>query len=169
MKVLETDRLELRWLSTEDVEFILELLNEPSFLRFIGDKGVRNLDDARDYISKGPTEMYHRLGFGLYLTALKDGGVQIGICGLIKRAGLEYVDIGFAFLQKYHSKGYAYEAAAAVKDYGKNFLSLDRIVAITTPDNYSSRKVLEKLGMRFERMIRLTGDSQELMLFVVDL
>src|SRR5262245_58073861 len=106
MKVLETDRLNLRRLSIDDAEFILELLNEPSFLRFIGDKGVRTLDDARDYISNGPIDMYNRLGFGLYLTELKDGGVTIGICGLIKRDALEDVDIGFAFLPKLWAIGY---------------------------------------------------------------
>jgi RimJ/RimL family protein N-acetyltransferase len=165
LKVLETDRLNLRWLSTDDAEFILELLNEPSFLRFIGDKGVRTLDDARDYILNGPVDMYTRLGFGLYLTELKDGGAPIGICGLIKRDGLEEVDIGFAFLPKFWAKGYAYEAAAAVMAYGKDVLGLKRIVAITSPDNHVSAKVLEKLGMQFERMVRLSEDAEEVRLF----
>jgi RimJ/RimL family protein N-acetyltransferase len=165
LKVLETDRLNLRWLSTEDAEFILELLNEPSFLRFIGDKGVRTLDDARAYILNGPVDMYKRLGFGLYLTELKDGGVPIGICGLIKRDGLDDVDIGFAFLPKFWAKGYAYEAAAAVMTYGKDVLDLKRIVAITSPDNHGSAKVLEKLGMQFERMVRLSEGAEEVRLF----
>jgi RimJ/RimL family protein N-acetyltransferase len=165
LNVLETDRLNLRWLSTDDVEFILELLNEPSFLRFIGDKGVRTLDDARAYILNGPVDMYTRLGFGLYLTELKDGGVPIGICGLIKRDGLDDVDIGFAFLPKFWAKGYAYEAAAAVMTYGKDVLDLKRIVAITSPDNHGSAKVLEKLGMQFERMVRLSEGAEEVRLF----
>jgi RimJ/RimL family protein N-acetyltransferase len=168
LKVLETDRLNLRWLSTDDAEFILELLNEPSFLRFIGDKGVRTLDDARDYILKGPVDMYNRLGFGLYLTELKESGAPIGICGLIKRDGLEDVDIGFAFLPKFWAKGYAYEAAAAVMAYGKTVLGLKRIVAITSPDNYASARLLEKLGLRFERMIHLSKDAPEVRLFVSD-
>jgi RimJ/RimL family protein N-acetyltransferase len=133
LKVLETDRLNLRWLSIDDAEFILELLNEPSFLRFIGDKGVRTLDDARDYILNGPVDMYTRLGFGLYLTELKESGVPIGLCGLIKRDGLEDVDIGFAFLPKFWARGYAYESADAVMAYGKTVLGLNRIVAITSP------------------------------------
>jgi RimJ/RimL family protein N-acetyltransferase len=166
LKVLETDRLILRWLSTDDAEFILGLLNEPSFLRFIGDKGVRTLDDARNYILNGPVDMYNRLGFGLYLTELKDGGLPIGICGLIKRDGLEDVDIGFAFLPKFWAKGYAYEAAAAVIAYGKTALGLNRIVAITSPDNYASARLLEKLGLRFERTIQLSKDAEEVRLFV---
>ena len=169
MKVLETDRLNLRWLSTDDAEFILELLNEPSFLRFIGDKGVRTLDDALDYILNGPADMYTRLGFGLYLTELKDGGVPIGICGLLKRDGLEDVDIGFAFLPKFWSRGYAYESAAAVMAYGKTVLGLNRIVAITSPDNYASGRLLEKLGLRFERIIHLSNDASEVRLFASDL
>ncbi len=164
-KVIETDRLILRRLSTDDAEFILELLNEPSFLRFIGDKGVRTLEDARNYILNGPVDMYNRLGFGLYLTELKEDGVPIGICGLIKRDSLEDVDIGFAFLPKFWAKGYAYEAASAVMAYGKNVLGFKRIVAITSPDNDASGRLLEKLGMRFERMIRLSKDADEVRLY----
>jgi RimJ/RimL family protein N-acetyltransferase len=169
LKVLETDRLLLRWLSTEDAEFILELLNDPSWVQFIGDSGVRTLEDARNYILKGPVEMYARLGFGLYLTELKEEGVSIGICGLIKRDSLEDVDIGFAFLPRFWAKGYAYESASAVMAYGKQALGLKRIVAITSPDNQSSAKLLEKLGLQFERMVRLSHDAQEVRLFVSDL
>lgn len=165
MKVLETDRLNLRRLSTEDAEFILELLNDPAFLRFIGDKGVRTLEDARNYILNGPMEMYARLGFGLYLTELKGSGIPIGICGLIKRDTLDDVDIGFAFLPQFWSKGYAYEAAAAVMAYGTDVLGLRRIVAITSPDNVTSGRLLEKLGLQFERMIRLSKDAEEIRLF----
>lgn len=168
MKVLETDRLIVRWLSIEDARFILQLLNEPSWLRFIGDKGVRNLDDARAYILKGPVEMYSRLGFGLYLVELKEEGCPIGICGLIKRDSLEDVDIGFAFLPKYWGRGYAYEAASAVVAYGRDVLGLKRIVAITSVDNEGSAKLLEKLGLRFERMIKLSNDAEELKLFGSD-
>ena len=101
MNVLQTDRLRLRWISSLDAEFIVELLNEPSWLRFIGDKGVRTTQDANAYISNGPVAMYARHGFGLYLTELKEDSVPIGICGLIKRDGLDDVDIGFAFLPRY--------------------------------------------------------------------
>jgi RimJ/RimL family protein N-acetyltransferase len=168
MIVLETERLTLRHLCEEDAAFILALLNEPSFLQFIGDKGVRTLEDARIYILKGPVEMYDRLGFGLYMTELKDGHVPLGMCGLIKRDTLEDVDIGFAFLPEFWGQGYAYEAAAAVMAYGKDSLGLKRIVAITSPDNVASGCLLEKLGLRFERMIRLSKDAEEVRLFVSD-
>lgn len=165
MQVLETDRLIVRWLTPEDAEFILRLLNEPSWIRFIGDKGVRTLEDARGYILNGPVEMYSRLGFGLYLVELKEGHAPIGICGLIKRDSLEDVDIGFAFLPQYWGRGYAYEAASAVMTYGVETLGLKRIVAITSVDNDSSARLLEKLGLRFERMLKLSGDSEEVKLF----
>ena len=168
LTVIETDRLILRYLSTADQEFILELLNDPAFLRFIGDRGVRSLEDARKYITNGPMEMYARLGFGLYLVELKDGGIPIGLCGLIKRDGLNDVDIGFAFLPNYRSQGYAYEAAAATMAYGKDVINLQRIVAITSPDNEASGKLLEKLGMRFEKVIRLSEGAEEVKLFSTD-
>lgn len=168
MKVLETERLILRWMSAGDAVFILELLNDPDWLRFIGDKGVTTIEAARAYIQQGPTAMIVRHGFGLYLTELKESGVPIGMCGLIKRDGLDDVDIGFAFLAKYREKGYAYEAAAATIEYGMKTLRLPRIVAITMPDNRSSIRLLEKLGMRFERPVRLPGDAEELSLFAID-
>jgi RimJ/RimL family protein N-acetyltransferase len=168
MKVLETERLVLRRMSTEDAEFMLGLLNEPSWLRFIGDRGVRTLEDARAYILKGPVDMYGRLGFGLYVTELKGEGVPIGICGLVKRDFLADVDIGFALLPGFWGQGYAYEAASAVMEYGKEALGLKRIVAITNPENHSSIRLLEKLGLKFDRMIRATADGPEIRLFVWD-
>lgn len=169
MKILETERLILRRVTVEDSEFILELLNDPSWLRFIGDKGVRTLDAARDYILKSLVAMYERLGFGLYLTELKSEGVPVGICGLIKRDSLEDVDIGFAFLPKFRGEGYAYESAAAVMAYGKRTFGLNRLVAITSPGNYPAAKLLEKLGFNFEGMVKLSGDSEEISLFASDL
>jgi len=166
--VCTTDRLVLRLLSVEDAEFILELLNEPSWLRFIGDKGVRTLDDARSYIATGPVAMYERHGFGLYVTERREDGVPMGICGLIKRDWLDDVDIGFAFLPRYWGRGYAHEAAAAVMDYGRNVLGIGRIVAITSPDNATSARLLEKLGLRFDRMIQMRDDGTEDRLFVPD-
>ncbi|MBD2072230.1 GNAT family N-acetyltransferase [Leptolyngbya sp. FACHB-671] len=165
MRVVETERLILRRLTVEDSEFILALLNDPLWLRFIGDKGVRTLDDARDYILKNLVAMYERLGFGLYLTELKGTGVSIGICGLIKRDFLEDVDLGFAFLQEFRGKGYAYESASAVMEYGRSSFGLSRIVAIASPDNFDSAKLLQKLGFRFERMIKLADNSESVSLF----
>jgi RimJ/RimL family protein N-acetyltransferase len=165
LKVLETDRLILRWLSPEDAEFILRLVNEPSWLKFIGDKGVRTIEDARSYIQKGPVDMYSRLGFGLYLVELREESLPIGMCGLLKRDTLEDVDIGFAFLPEYWGRGYAYESAFAVITHSREVLGLNRIVAITSPDNDRSAKLLEKLGLRFEEMLKLSHDSEAVKLF----
>ncbi|MGD0491121.1 MAG: GNAT family N-acetyltransferase [Steroidobacteraceae bacterium] len=165
MRILTTQRLELRELSLADDGFILTLLNEPAFLRHIGDKGVRSLADAREYIAKGPVGSYRRFGFGLYLTSLAGRDEPIGICGLLKRDSLPDVDVGFAFLSRYWSKGYAAESAAAVLDYGKRRLRLKRIVAITAPENHGSIAVLEKIGLKFERMVRLESDAHDLKLF----
>ncbi|PEA83114.1 ribosomal-protein-alanine acetyltransferase [Bacillus pseudomycoides] len=165
MKILETNRLTLRLQTTEDVEFILELLNDPSWLQFIGDRGVKTIDDARNYIMNGPIRMYEQFGFCLYLVERKEDQIPIGICGLVKRDTLEDVDIGFAFLPKYWEKGYAYEAASAVMAYGKDTLGLNRIVAITTQDNHPSAKLLEKVGLQFERLVQLSNDPEELRLF----
>jgi RimJ/RimL family protein N-acetyltransferase len=138
LNVIETDRLILRHLTTEDAAFILALMNDPSWLQFIGDNGVRTLEDACNYIVYGPVAMYARVGFGLYLTALKEDRTPIGICGLIKRDSLEDVDIGFAFLPQFWSQGYAYESASAVIAHGRQVLGLQRIVAITSLDNQRS-------------------------------
>lgn len=163
--VLETDHLALRRLALDDADFILDLLNDPSFLRYVGDKGVRTQEDARRYILEGPVDSYERFGFGLYLVTVKETGVRTGICGLLKRETLPDVDVGFAFLPAFRSKGYATESASAVVAYGRDVLGLRRIVAITTPDNEGSIHVLEKIGFRFERMIRLADEGPALTLF----
>jgi ribosomal-protein-alanine N-acetyltransferase len=164
MSIIQTLRLQLRELELEDAPFILALLNEPGFIRYIGDKGVRSLGDARDYMLQGPMDSYARHGFGLYAACLQNG-TPIGICGLVKRDGLEQPDVGFAFLSKYGSKGYAAESAAAILAHARQQLNLPRILAITSPDNSRSIAVLEKIGLKFERMIRLADHSPELKLF----
>jgi [ribosomal protein S5]-alanine N-acetyltransferase len=166
--VLETERLSLRELRLEDAGFIVELLNDASFLRFVGDKGVRTLEDARHYLQTGPIDSYGRLGFGLWLVELKRSGAPVGICGLLKRDTLDDVDIGFAFLPRYRSKGYAFESASAVLDFARNVLKLKRIVAITDEANVGSIRVLEKIGMSFDRMIRLADDGPEIKLLSSD-
>jgi [ribosomal protein S5]-alanine N-acetyltransferase len=165
MNVLETERLILRWLSAEDAAFMLELVNTPAWLQFIGDRGVRTLEDARDYILNGPVAMYHRVGFGLYLVGLKQSATPIGICGLIERVGLEDIDIGFAFLPAFCGQGYAYEAASAMMTYAQETIGLNRVVAITAPDNQRSITLLTKLGLSFVDMLRLGEDQPEVMLF----
>ena len=165
MQVLETDRLILRHLTTEDAPFILELLNDAAFLHFIGDKGVRTLGDAKQYLIDGPIDSYARLGFGSYMVELKDSHTPIGMCGIIKREQLTDADIGFAFLPDYRAKGYATEAATAVRDYALKTLGLTRLAAITNPDNFGSIRVVEKLGLVYKRMIRLTPESPEIRLY----
>lgn len=165
MKLLETDRLLLRQLTTDDAPFILTLLNDPSFRQNIGDKGVRTIADARGYLLDGPLASYERFGFGLYMVERKEPHAALGMCGLVKRETLDDVDIGLALLPQFWGEGYALEAAMAVKDYAHARLGLDRLVAITQPDNHGSIRVLEKLGMQFEKMVRLTEDGDELKLF----
>jgi RimJ/RimL family protein N-acetyltransferase/cytochrome b561 len=165
MEVAQTERLILRWLDDGDSAFILELLNEPSWIRFIGDKGVKTIQDAQRYIETGPVEMYRRLGFGLYLVELKENGAPIGICGLIKRAVLVDADLGFAFLPRFWANGYAFESASAVMSYARSALTLSRIVAILSPDNHRSAKLLAKLGFRFDSTISLQAGGDELELY----
>jgi RimJ/RimL family protein N-acetyltransferase len=161
MKVTETSRLVLRLVEETDAGFIMKLLNEPGWLQYIGDKGIRTIDDAKGYIMNGPRAMYEREGFGLYLTERKEDHAPIGLCGLIKREGLEDVDIGFAFLSDHQSQGYAYEAARATLDLAKD-IGIKRVVAITTKDNESSSKLLEKLDMQLEGYVTLPNDTEEL-------
>ena len=166
MRVLETDRLTLRRMKLEDAAFIFRLVNEPAWLRFIGDKNVRSLEDARRYIQNGPFDMYARFGFGLFVVELKASGEPIGACGLIKRDTLPDVDLGYALLSQFWGQGFAREAAMAVLAYGHREHGLQRIVAITSPDNVSSARVLEKCGMHFERSLMLAPDN-EVKLFAI--
>ena len=165
MTVLETERLILRHFNPHDAPFILALLNEPSFLRYIGDKKVRTLEDARQYILNGPAASYERHGFGLYQVELKDSHTPIGMCGLVKREELPQPDIGFAFLPDFWNKGFAFEAAAAVLTDVRERLQLNRILAIVNPDNEASIRLLQKLGLSFEANVKLAADRDEVKLF----
>lgn len=169
VNVLETERLSLRQLTVDDAPFMLALLNEPSFLRFIGDRGVRTLAQARDYLLNGPMASYARWGYGLYLAELKTDQTPIGICGLVKRDFLPDPDIGFAFQPAFWSKGYAFEAASAVLTYAREVLQLKRIAAIVAPDNERSVRVLEKLGLRFEGWLRWPEDGSASKRFAIGL
>ena len=165
MNVIETERLTLREMSEADAEFVLELLNDPDFIRNIADRGVRTREAAAHYIAERFVESYRRHGFGLWLVEPKGERVPAGICGLVKREQLPGVDIGYAFLPPFRSKGYAYESASAVLVYVRDVLGLSRLYAVVNPDNAGSIRVLEKLGMRFERMVRLSPDEPETKLF----
>lgn len=163
--VLDTQRLVLRRLETADAGFIVEITNDPDWLRHIGDRGVRSPDDARRYIADGPCAMYQRHGFGLYLVRLRDGGTPVGLCGFIKRDWLDDVDIGFAFLPAFRGRGYALEAAAATLEYGWTILGLPRIAAIVSPGNPDSLRLLGRLGMRLERMVLPPNETNPLCLY----
>lgn len=168
MIILETERLILRQLTSDDAEFIFELLNDPSWIQNIGDRNIRTLDDARAYIVNGPAASYVKNEFGLWLVALKETNESIGMCGLIRRENLEDVDIGYAFLPRFWGKGYAVEAARAAKDYARDVVGLKRLVAIVDPANEGSIRVLEKLGLRYEKMVRLSADDIDLKFFAID-
>jgi len=165
MTVLETERLSLRKLTVDDAEFILTLLNEPSFLRYIGDKKVRNLDDARQYILNGPVASHERHGFGLNCVELRESHTPIGMCGLLKRDELPDPDIGFALLPDFCNKGFAFEAAEAVLKDARERLQIQRILAITSLDNEASINLLKRLGFRFEEVVQLSPNREQLRLF----
>lgn len=165
MAIVETERLIANKLSTGHAAFILELVNSPGWLEFIGDRGIKTIPDAEYYIINGPMASYEKNGFGLYLLSLKQTGIAIGICGLIKRDTLEHPDIGFALLPAYTGKGYAQEAASAVLRYAKEKLEIKKIAAITLEKNHRSIQLLTKLGLLFEKKIKFADKEEELMLF----
>jgi len=163
--IAETSRLRIRELTVDDAEFILDLVNQPSFLANIGDKGVRNLDDARAFILEGPWASHRDRGYGQFMVERKDGGEPIGVCGILHRESLGVSDVGGAFLPKYWGQGFAYEAACAVRDYGRTTLGIENIVGLTSKANISSIRVLEKLGMKFEKTVKMSDDDPGTALF----
>ena len=162
--ILETERLQLRKFTKGDADFIVELVNSPTWLKFIGERNVKTTTEAITFLENGILKSYQENGFGLYLVALKNTKIPVGMCGLVKREMLENVDIGFAFLPNYTQKGYAFEIASATIEYAKNSLKIQKIVAITTENNWSSIKLLEKLGLRKEKTIKLSK-LDEVLLF----
>ncbi|HEX6928538.1 MAG TPA: GNAT family N-acetyltransferase [Gammaproteobacteria bacterium] len=167
--ILETARLSLRAFTTDDAPFVLRLLNEPAFIENIADKGVRTLEDARSYLLNGPMASYLQNGFGLWLVVTKDDGVPVGMCGLIKRDMLDDVDVGYALLTEFSGRGYALEAASAVHAHARAHLKMKRLVAVVNSGNVRSIRLLEKLGFRFERMVRMPGDDKDIRLLASDL
>lgn len=169
MTVLETQRLTIRRFTPEDAPFILRLLNEPSFLENIGDRGVRTLDDALRYLETVPIASYAKNGFGLWQVILRESGAQVGMCGLIKRDILEDVDLGYAFLPEFCGQGLATEAASATVRLAREQVGLSRLLAVVNPDNTRSIQLLEKLGFRHERMIRLAENEPPIRVYAVAL
>jgi RimJ/RimL family protein N-acetyltransferase len=154
--VIETVRLRLRDITLDDAEFIFRLVNEPSFLMNIGDKGVRDLDDARRFVQEGYWTNQRKPGYGQFLVELREGGVPAGICGLLYREILDLTDVGFAFLPEHWGRGFAFEAAEAVIRYGYSTLKIKKIVALTSPGNLASIRVLQRLGMAYERTVKMS-------------
>ncbi|MFC3159934.1 Protein N-acetyltransferase, RimJ/RimL family [Chryseobacterium arachidis] len=161
----ETERLILRPISLEDGEFILDLYNRPKFIKFIGDRNLKTVADAENYIQNRFLPQMERLGFGNYLMITKDENQKVGAVGIFEREGLDVVDIGFSLLDEFEGKGYAYEAAIKVKSIGMNDFGLKKISAITTKDNFSSQKLIEKLGLKFQKLVNIAGDPEELMYY----
>lgn len=161
----ETARLVLRELTLDDAAFALELLNEPGWIRFIGDRGLRTVDDARAYLEGGPLSLYPKLGFGFWRVDRREDGAPVGICGLIKRDWLDDVDLGYALLARFERRGYAREAAAATIAHAREVLKLARLAAIVNDDNARSIALLETLGFRFERTIHPPGEDAVVRLY----
>jgi len=163
--VIETARLTLHRLTLDDAAFILALVNEPAWLQYIGDRGVRTIDDARNYIRNGPMAMYERLGYGLWLVRHRVDGIAMGLCGLLKRDSLDAPDIGFAFKPAFWGHGYAREAAAATLEYARTVLGVQRVLAVVLPGNSRSINLLERLQLSQDSRVRLADDAEELLLF----
>ena len=165
LPTLQTARLRIVPLTLDDAPFILELVNDPDWIRFIGDKHVHSIAEAEGYLRKGPLMMYARYGVGLFKVARLADDRAVGMCGLIRRDGLDDVDLGFAYLPAARGQGYAREAADVVLEHGFSALGLKRIVAITDVDNHASARVLEKIGMSYVRTMRLPNDTTDLRLY----
>lgn len=163
--IFETERLFLKPINLDDADLILELLNMPKWIQYIGDRNVKSKEAAEQYIKEKMLPQYERLGFGNFTVVRKSDQQKLGTCGLYDREGLEGVDIGFAFLPQYEKKGYAHESAQKVKELGIQQFGIKKINAITTQDNFASQKLLKKLGFTYTKMIRIPNDKEELMLF----
>lgn len=163
--ILETERLSLREFNTTDAAFIIQLLNSEGWLKFIGDRHIKTLEQAENYLTNGPMKSYSVNGFGLSMVELKNTHTPIGMCGLIKRDNLPDIDIGFAFLEEFMGNGYAFEIAQATINFAKENLQKETILAITIPTNVRSINLLKKIGMKFEKNFSFEGSTEELMLF----
>ncbi len=165
MKSYETERLILKPAEVQDTDFFLELYNMPSFIQYIGDRNLRTKEDAENYITSRFLPQIEKLGFGNYVVILKEDNTKIGAVGIFEREGLDVLDIGFSFLSKYEGKGFAYESANKLKEVAATDFGVHKISAITTKDNFSSQKLIEKLGLKFQKMVTIPEDDVELMYY----
>lgn len=164
-KVYETERLIIRPMSLDDADLIFELYNMPKFIKFIGDRNINSLADAENYIKAKFLPQFEKLSFGNYLIVLKEGNIKIGGVGIFEREGLDIVDIGFSVLERFEGKGYMFEAAQKVKSIGMDDFGLNKISAITVKDNFSSQKLIERLGLKFQKYVKLPNEDEELMYY----
>jgi RimJ/RimL family protein N-acetyltransferase len=164
VKILETKRLVLRRYELDDAQFIVELVNSPGWIEFIGERNILTEESAIDYLLTGPMKSYKELGFGLSMVQLKDG-TPVGMCGILKRESFDHPDLGFAFLPRFTGNGYALEIASATIRYAKEKFDIKTLLAITVPKNDRSIRLLEKLGFKFRRSIFVSADNKELMMF----
>ena len=165
MNSYETDRLILKPAEEQDADFFLGLYNMPSFIQYIGDRNLRTKEDAENYITSRFIPQIEKLGFGNYVVILKEDHTKIGAVGIFEREGLDVLDIGFSFLEKYEGKGYAYESANKLKEVAATDFGVHKISAITTKDNFSSQKLIERLGLKFQKMVTIPEDVVELMYY----
>ncbi len=166
--MIQTPRLTLRELTPYDAPFMLELLNSPDWLTYIGDRNVHNVADAKKYLEEKNIPSYEKHNFGFYAVERREDQVIIGTCGMAQRDFLDDPDIGFAFLPQYTGKGYALEAAQAVLEFAQKDLGLQRIMAFTLPTNKPSIRLLEKIGLRSTGTINIPDDPEELLLFAIE-
>jgi RimJ/RimL family protein N-acetyltransferase len=166
--VLNTERLDLAWLTLDDAPMMLAVWNDPAFMRYVGDRGVRTLEQAREVLDTGLLKLYAEYGYGPFRVRRREDGADLGICGLFRRDGLDEPDIGFAILPEYCGRGYAFEASVAVLDHARDVLRLPCVTAIVSPQNEASIGLLEKLGLRFERPVRMPADDHDVSLYRID-
>ncbi len=164
---LETKRLSMRWLTLEDAELMLAVWNDPAFFKYVGDRGVRTVEQAEETLQSGAFKLYEEQGYGPFRITRKADNLAIGTCGLFRREGYEDPDIGWSILPDFGRQGYAFEAASAVMAYAQNELGLTRILAFISPENAPSIGLAAKLGLRFERLTRLVGEDEYVGLYSV--
>ena len=162
---LDTARLRLRRLTLDDAGLMLAVWNDPAFVRYVGDRGIHAIEEARAELQTGALKLYEEYGYGPYRVGLRPADTAIGICGLFRRDGLAEADIGYAVLPAYCGNGYAYEAASAVLEHARSDLGMRRLIAIISPDNAPSIGLIKKLGLRFERMHRMHDEDDEVCIY----
>ncbi|MEO9893952.1 GNAT family N-acetyltransferase [Aurantibacter sp.] len=167
-KSFETERLILQPTSTKDSEFIFQLFNSPKWLKYIGDRNIKSVENAKQYINDNMMPQLQKLGYSSYTIIRKKDQQKIGTCGLYNRNGLDGIDIGFAFLPEYENKGFAFEAANRLKNAAFTEFDIERILAITKKGNSGSHKLLKKLGLELSGTITLPNDNTELLLYTIE-